>query len=163
MRGENATSKSEQAKQDDLLQTENVKLTKRISKKQRIKQKLELAERSPTQPEEPITRSNKRITYYVNNLDRDERKRDDVGTAINLPFFVEEFRAIQAAYDKNKNSAQASSFTDYIRQVLKDHAKKALGASEYQDFEDEKLNQIVEPLPPKSKEDDTDVRSYAAV
>lgn len=157
-------SKSEQAAQqhnEEILQAETSKPVKRMTKKQRVQEKLKSAQKSPTQPDEPITRSNKRITYYINNLDVDDRKRDDVGAAINFPFFVEEFRAIQEAYNKVKNEVEAKSFSDYLRQVLKDHAKKTLGADEYKKIIDERLNQRVESLPPVGDEpDDTNQRTY---
>lgn len=137
----NRTAKTKKGEEDPVLKAET---TKRKSKKDLINAKLQLAVKSPTQPTNPVTRSNKEVVYYINNLDEDlERKRDAHGTAINVPVFVEEFRVLEALYEKERKKYGATSFVDFIRKYLDVKAQKDLGQAEYKKVMDEKLNQVV--------------------
>lgn len=79
--------------------------------------------------------------YYKNNLSTSERKPFYVGTAINVPLFVEEFLAIQKAFD-DFNDTEATTLTDYIREVLKAKAKAVLPSDVYDEIANEKLNMV---------------------
>lgn len=120
---------------------------KRKSKKEEINKKLADANKSLTQPTNPITRSNKRIVYFENNLDElSERKRDAHGTAINVPLYVEEFRVLEALYEKERGKYKATSFVDFIRKYLDEKALVDLGEEEHSTIMSEKLNQKAEDL-----------------
>ena len=74
---------------------------------------------------------------------KEKRKRNKHGTAINFPLFVEEFLTIEAVFDNALEAGQTESFADYIREVLKAHAKKELGAKKYEEILSKKYNQKI--------------------
>lgn len=120
---------------------------KRVSKKSKVQAKFNEAERSLTQPSNPITRSNKRIVYFENNLDiRRERKRDVHGTTLTIPMYVEEFRLLEALYELKGDAYDASSITDFLREVLKEKAKNVLLKKDFDEIYNEKLNQKTLPV-----------------
>lgn len=129
---------------DDLLTASS---SKRISKKDLVNAKLGLAKRSLTQPTNPIPRrNNKRITYYENNLLDNERKRDAHGTTVTIPFFVEEYRAIEELFKKEGSKLGTDSITNLMRQVILAKAKSSLGTEEFNKIINEELNQRIEDL-----------------
>lgn len=141
----NRGSKPKKQDTEDLLTT-----SKRISKKDQIKAKLESAVKSPTQPTNPVTRSNKEVVYYINNLDEHrERKRDAHGTAINVPLYVEEFRVLEALYEQEYKKLDATSFVDFIRKYLNNKIQQDLGSKKYKEIMNEKLNQVVKNIEEK--------------
>lgn len=120
---------------------------KRKSKKEVINEKLEKANKSLTRPTNPITRSNKRVVYLENNLDElSERKRDAHGTAINVPLYVEEFRVLEALYEKEREKYNATSFVDFLRKYLASKVQIDLGKKAYDEIMKEKLNQKTEDI-----------------
>lgn len=129
---------------DDLLVASS---NKRVSKKDLVSAKLGLAKRSLTQPTNPIPRrNNKRITYYENNLLDNERKRDAHGTTVTIPFFIEEYRAIEELFKKEGSKLGTDSITNLMRQVILAKAKSSLGAEEFNKIINEELNQRIEDL-----------------
>lgn len=119
---------------------------KRVSKKAKVQEKFKKAERSLTQPTNPVTRSNKRVVYFKNNLDlRRERKRDVHGTTLTIPLYVEEFRLLEALYELKGDAYDASSITDFLRGVLIEKAKNVLTKKEFDEIYNEKLNQKTLP------------------
>lgn len=74
---------------------------------------------------------------------KEKRKRNKHGTAINFPLFVEEFLTIEAVFENALKAGQTESFADYIREVLKAHAKKELGAKKYEEILSKKYNQKI--------------------
>ena len=73
----------------------------------------------------------------------EKRKRNKHGTAINFPLFVEEFLAIEAVYENALKAGETDSFADYLREVLKQHAKNKLGKEAYDAILSKKYNQQV--------------------
>lgn len=73
----------------------------------------------------------------------EKRKRNKHGTAINFPLFVEEFLAIEAVYENALKAGETESFADYLREVLKQHAKSKLGKEAYDAILSKKYNQQV--------------------
>ena len=74
---------------------------------------------------------------------KEKRKRNKHGTAINIPVFVEEFLAIEQVFEEALKSGQTDSFADYVREVLKAHAKNKLGAKKYEEILSKKYNQVI--------------------
>lgn len=79
----------------------------------------------------------------------EKRKRNKHGTAINFPLFVEEFLAIEAVYENALKAGETESFADYLREVLKQHAKSKLGKEAYEEILSKKYNQQVIKKAPK--------------
>lgn len=87
--------------------------------------------------------------WVENNIDptQEKRKRNKHGTAINFPLFVEEYLAIEAVFEQALKDGQTESFADYVREVLKAHAKSKLGKDEYEKILSQKYNQqIIKPV-----------------
>lgn len=74
---------------------------------------------------------------------KEKRKRNKHGTAINIPVFVEEFLAIEQVFEDALKAGQTDSFADYIREILKAHAKNKLGTKKYEDILSKKYNQVI--------------------
>lgn len=74
---------------------------------------------------------------------KEKRKRNKHGTAINIPVFVEEYLAIEAVFEEALRAGQTDSFADYVREVLKIHAKNKLGKDEYEKIVSQKYNQRI--------------------
>lgn len=83
--------------------------------------------------------------WVEDNIDPtvEKRKRNKHGTAINFPLFVEEFLAIEAVYENALKAGETDSFADYLREVLKQHAKNKLGKEAYDAILSKKYNQQV--------------------
>ncbi len=83
--------------------------------------------------------------WVKDNIDptQEKRKRNKHGTAINFPLFVEEYLTIETAYEIALKAGETESFADYIREVLKEHAKEKLGAKAYKEILDKKYNQEI--------------------
>lgn len=73
----------------------------------------------------------------------EKRKRNKHGTAINFPLFVEEYLAIEAVFENALKAGQTESFADYVREILKAHAKKELGKEKYDEILSKKYNQVI--------------------
>lgn len=108
--------------------------------KQRIQAKILESDESVYQPNQPKNGRSKSVCYK-NNLTSSERKEFYVGTAINVPMYIEDFRLIKEAFD-NYNDTEATTLTDYIREVLKSKAEAVLPNKIYTEISNEKLNMV---------------------
>ena len=108
-------------------------------------QTYQLASKQPEQPRSKRLDGSKKI-WVADDVDptKEKRKRNKHGTAINFPLYVEEFIAIEAVYEDALKSGDTDSFADYVREVLKTHAKSKLGKERYDAILAEKINQVMD-------------------
>lgn len=80
--------------------------------------------------------------HWVKHVDTGELRKENVnGTAINVPFFVEDYRALEAAFELDKQNYR--SFANFVRQALLQHAKDKLGDVKFDEITSEKIDQIM--------------------
>lgn len=81
--------------------------------------------KSIIQPETQPKNGKSISTYHENVLSERERKPQFIGTAINVPFLVEEYLLIKEAFE-TEDLKDAKTLTAYIRKVLLERAESVL-------------------------------------
>lgn len=133
----------------ELLKTEAEKDTEvKTSSKQklikdRIRAEAKKGKKSEIQPKSQPKNGKSITTYYENELSERDRKPQFIGTAINVPFLVEEFLLINEAFE-TENLEDCTTLTAYIREVLLERAKAKLDHETYEKIKNHKLNMVTE-------------------
>ncbi|ELW77052.1 MULTISPECIES: hypothetical protein [Acinetobacter] len=117
------------------------KKSNQIKDRERIRAEVLKSSKSDIQPERQPKNGRSKSVYFENNLNSRDRKPFYVGTAINVPLFVEEFRLIEEAF-KGDDSTTATTLTDYIREVLRSKAEAVLSPEKYSEIANQKLNMV---------------------
>ncbi|TCB47341.1 hypothetical protein E0H80_16215 [Acinetobacter sp. ANC 4779] len=133
----------------ELLKTEAEKDTEvKTSSKQklikdRIRAEAKKGKESEVKPKSQPKNGKSITTYYENVLSERDRKPQFIGTAINVPFLVEEFLLINEAFE-TENLEDCTTLTAYIREVLLERAKAKLDHETYEKIKNHKLNMVTE-------------------
>lgn len=128
-------------KNDTLTPEQRVELLKTQAEKEAEAKKQE----KPKVIERHHAKNGAKKVWVEDDVDptKEKRKRNKHGTAINIPVFVEEYLAIEQVFEKALKASQTDSFADYVREVLKAHAKNKLGAKKYEEILSKKYNQVI--------------------
>lgn len=116
-----------------------------LTEKQRIQQSAKSGKKSLIQPETQPKNGRSKSTYHENVLSERERKPQFIGTAINVPFLVEEYLLIKEAFE-TEDLKDAKTLTAYIRKVLLERAESALEPEDYERIANNKLNMVTEAV-----------------
>lgn len=116
-----------------------------LSPKARTQLKAKSGKESIIQPETQPKNGRSKSTYHENVLSERERKPQFIGTAINVPFLVEEYLLIKEAFE-TEDLKDAKTLTAYIRKVLLDHAESVLDPEVYERIANNKLNMVTEAI-----------------
>lgn len=116
-----------------------------LTEKQRIQQSAKSGKKSLIQPETQPKNGRSKSTYHENVLSERERKPQFIGTAINVPFLVEEYLLIKEAFE-TEDLKDAKTLTAYIRKVLLERAESALEPEVYERIANNKLNMVTEAI-----------------
>ena len=111
--------------------------------KDRIRAEAKKGKKSKVQPKSQPKNGKSITTYYENELSERDRKPQFIGTAINVPFLVEEFLLINEAFE-TENLEDCTTLTAYIREVLLERAKAKLDHETYEKIKNHKLNMVTE-------------------
>lgn len=141
-RDESAKSKSQQHA-EAVAETNTTPERDGLSPKARIQLKAKSGKKSQTQPEKQPKNGRSISIYHENVLAEKDRKPQFIGTAINVPFLVEDFRLIDKAFN-TENIEDCSTLTAYIRHVLLERAEQVLSPEEYAAIKNYKLNLVTE-------------------
>lgn len=117
----------------------------RLTEKQRTQLKAKSGKKSIIQPETQPKNGRSISTYHENVLSERERKPQFIGTAINVPFLVEEYLLIKEAFEA-EDLKDAKTLTAYIRKVLLERAESALKPEVYECIANNKLNMVTEAV-----------------
>lgn len=142
-RDESKQSKSQQAEQVTTTTPERDNLSPKAKAQLRAKS----GKKSSIQPESQPKNGRSISTYHENVLTERERKPQFVGTAINVPFYVEDFRLIDEAF-KTENLKDCKTLTAYIRHVLLERAEHVLSPDDYEKIKNYELNLVTETKKP---------------
>lgn len=116
-----------------------------LSVKARTQLKAKSGQKSIIQPESQPKNGRSISTYHENVLSERERKPQFIGTAINVPFLVEEFLLIKEAFE-TEDLKDCKTLTAYIRKVLLERAELVLNPEEYERIANNKLNMVTEAI-----------------
>lgn len=116
-----------------------------LTEKQRTQLKAKSGKESIIQPETQPKNGRSKSTYHENVLSERERKPQFIGTAINVPFLVEEYLLIKEAFE-TEDLKDAKTLTAYIRKVLLERAESALKPEDYERIANNKLNMVTEAV-----------------
>ena len=116
-----------------------------LTEKQRTQLKAKSGKESIIQPETQPKNGRSKSTYHENVLSERERKPQFIGTAINVPFLVEEYLLIKEAFEA-EDLKDAKTLTAYIRKVLLERAESALKPEDYERIANNKLNMVTEAV-----------------
>ncbi len=116
-----------------------------LTEKQRTQLKAKSGKESIIQPETQPKNGRSKSTYHENVLSERERKPQFIGTAINVPFLVEEYLLIKEAFEV-EDLKDAKTLTAYIRKVLLERAESALKPEDYERIANNKLNMVTEAV-----------------
>ena len=116
-----------------------------LTEKQRTQLKAKSGKESIIQPETQPKNGRSKSTYHENVLSERERKPQFIGTAINVPFLVEEYLLIKEAFEA-EGLKDAKTLTAYIRKVLLERAESALKSEDYERIANNKLNMVTEAV-----------------
>lgn len=116
-----------------------------LSVKARTQLKAKSGQKSIIQPESQPKNGKSISTYHENVLSERERKPQFIGTAINVPFLVEEFLLIKEAFE-TEDLKDCNTLTAYIRKVLLERAESVLDPEEYERIANNKLNMVTEAI-----------------
>lgn len=116
-----------------------------LTEKQRTQLKAKSGKESIIQPETQPKNGRSKSTYHENVLSERERKPQFIGTAINVPFLVEEYLLIKEAFEA-EDLKDAKTLTAYIRKVLLERAESALKSEDYERIANNKLNMVTEAV-----------------
>ena len=117
----------------------------RMTQKQRIQNSAKSGAEAAIQPETQPKNRRSKSTYHVNVLSERDRKPQFIGTAINVPFLVEEYLLIKEAFE-TEDLKDAKTLTAYIRKVLLERAESVLEPEVYERIANNKLNMVTEAL-----------------
>ena len=116
-----------------------------LSPKVRTQLKAKSGPKAIIQPETQPKNGKSISTYHENVLSERERKPQFIGTAINVPFLVEEYLLIKEAFE-TEDLKDTKTLTAYIRKVLLDHAESVLEPEVYERIANNKLNMVTEAV-----------------
>lgn len=116
-----------------------------LSVKARTQLKSKSGQKAIIQPESQPKNGKSISTYHENVLSERERKPQFIGTAINVPFLVEEFLLIKEAFE-TEDLKDCNTLTAYIRKVLLERAESVLDPEEYERIANNKLNMVTESI-----------------
>lgn len=116
-----------------------------LSVKARTQLKAKSGPKAIIQPETQPKNGKSISTYHENVLSERERKPQFIGTAINVPFLVEEYLLIKEAFE-TEDLKDAKTLTAYIRKVLLERAEAALDPKVYERIANNKLNMVTEAV-----------------
>lgn len=116
-----------------------------LSPKARTQLKAKSGPKSIIQPETQPKNGKSISTYHENVLSERERKPQFIGTAINVPFLVEEYLLIKEAFE-TEDLKDCKTLTAYIRKVLLERAESALEPEVYERIANNKLNMVTEAV-----------------
>lgn len=116
-----------------------------LSPKARTQLKAKSGPKSIIQPETQPKNGKSISTYHENVLSERERKPQFIGTAINVPFLVEEYLLIKEAFE-TEDLKDAKTLTAYIRKVLLERAESVLDPEVYERIANNKLNMVTEAV-----------------
>ena len=116
-----------------------------LSVKARTQLKAKSGPKAIIQPETQPKNGKSISTYHENVLSERERKPQFIGTAINVPFLVEEYLLIKEAFE-TEDLKDCKTLTAYIRKVLLERAEAALDPEVYERIANNKLNMVTEAV-----------------
>lgn len=116
-----------------------------LSAKERLQLKAKSGKVSVVQPDTQPKNKKSKSTYHENVLAEKERKPQFIGTAINVPFLVEDYLLIKEAFEK-EDLKDHKTMTAYIRKVLIDRAESVLDPEDFQRISENKLNMVTESI-----------------